>query len=84
MGIKELREIYGPKSKAPAVIARAVCAECPGGARLYEIRDALRVAKVASPELEPLYAAATEALQEMKTAIAKRYDLKTSENYVAK
>ena len=75
MGIRELRAIYGPKSKASTVFARAVAAEIPGGARLLELKAALGKAKKDRPDLEPYYSAVAAALDEMKTAIARKYDL---------
>lgn len=75
MGIRELRETYGPKSKAATVFARAVAAEIPGGARLLELKAELFEAKKERPDLTPYYSAVVAALDEMKTAIARKYDL---------
>ena len=80
MGIRELRAKYGPKSKAPTVFARAVAAEIPGGARLLELKAALGKAKNERPDLEPYYSAVVAALDEMKTAIARKYDLASVRN----
>ena len=76
MGIRELREIYGPKSKCSTIFSRAVRAEIPGGARLCDLKAALFEAKKERPELEPYYVAVVEALDEMKEAIARKYNLK--------
>ncbi len=81
MGIRELREIYGPKSKTPAAVARAVRAEIPGAARLYDLKNALYRAKSTAPELEPYFNEVSAVLAEMRRSIAEKYQLKgTLEN----
>ena len=80
MGIRELRAAYGPKSKASTVVARAVAAEIPGGARLLALKAELFEAKKDRPDLTPYYSAVVLALDEMKMAIARKYDLASVRN----
>lgn len=77
MGVQELGKIYGPNNRGRVILARAVRAEIPGSSQLFDLVSGLYRARQKNPELEPLYRLADEALQEMKTAIAKKYQLKT-------
>ena len=80
MGIRELRQKYAPNSCAAVVIARAVIAEIPGGEQAYQLKDELFKAAQNNPKFKPYYVAAVAVVDEMRTAIAKKYNLKSVQN----
>jgi len=80
MGVRELRDLYGAKSKFPAVMKRAVSVEIPGGARVCALKSALSEAKKDRPDLEPIFAEIAAIYDEMKAAIAQKYHFKGNQN----
>lgn len=81
MGIRELREKYGPNSKNQSVMNRAVKAEIPGAAILFDLLPQLYEKASDGDQFAcHVYDEIEKALTEMKMEIAKRYDLKSERN----
>ena len=80
MGIQELHDRYDRKNSVQAINA-AVRAEIPGGAKLLNLVARL-YAKIHDPTVSPpdelvtLYGELLAVQEEMKAAIAERYELK--------
>ncbi len=81
MGIRELREKYGPNSKNQSVMNRAVRSEIPGADILFDLLPKLYdKASAGDMFAREICVEIEKALSAMKTEIAKRYHLKSERN----